>query len=362
LSAGPTYFAMLLRVLALGAVAAAFQVRVAQDQSSSQRTLAALQELWNGVELGEESSISLRRLLDLGPGNAASGDSFVAQEQRAQKAQPKRPTLALMGPFDSGTHLMLYSLIANWPREMQQACLSPGALNKGQEPQMCRHIWKHSLVDKDGVYRVLERSMGDLRNAVLVILVRSPVSQALSWKRDPWDLARCMERPWEEMDRPCEANLRAKPPSSFMGISDDVDVFNSTADVYNRYVRLYSDLASEGLFKDVKIIAYEEMVMSPTKVLDAIAQALDWPKKNSYTILDGSQKNELGTSRSAAFAKIQQRTYLSKVGVEGVRKLCEGVDTKALAALPDSATGFSRGYARDCDPDVVRQAEEGAAL
>jgi hypothetical protein len=357
---------MLLRVLTLGAVAAAFQVRVAEDQgsveSSSQTTRAVLKELWSGAELGEGSSFSLRRLLSFGFGNTTFEDFFMAKERRAPAVQAGRPKLALMGPFDSGTHLMLYSLIANWPQEMQQACLSPGALNPGQEPQMCRHIWKHSLVDKDGVYRVLERSMGDLRNAVLVILVRSPVSQALSWKRDPWDLARCMERPWEEMDQPCEANLRAKPPASFMGIPGDVDIFNSTADVYNRYVRLYSDLASEGLFRDVKIIAYEEMVTSPTKVLDTIAQALNWPKKDSYKILDGSQKNELGTSRSAAFAKIQQRSYLATVGTVGVRKLCEGVDAAALAAMPASATGFSRGYARDCDPDAVRQAEAAAAL
>lgn len=359
------YLAMLIRVLALGAVAAAFQVQVAQDQGSagglSQGSLAALQELWSGAELGKDSGRSLRRLL-LGSRNATSEDNFMTQEKRAQAAQPAGPKLALMGPFDSGTHLMLYSLIANWPQEMQQACLSRGALKPGQEPQMCRHIWKHSLVDKESVYRVLERSMGDLRNAVLVLLVRSPVSQVLSWKRDPWDLGRCMERPWEEMDRPCEANLRAKPPASFMGIASDVDVFNSTADVYNRYVRLYSDLASEGLFKDVKIIAYEEMVMSPAKVLDTIAQALNWPKKDSYRILDDSQKNELGNSRSAAFLKIQQRTYLAKVGAEGVRKLCEGVDTEALAALPSSATNFSRGYAKDCDPDALRHAEAGAAL
>mmetsp|Transcript_43286 Transcript_43286/g.124108 ORF Transcript_43286/g.124108 Transcript_43286/m.124108 type:complete len:358 (+) Transcript_43286:118-1191(+) len=357
---------MIFRLLALVSVAAAFKAHVAQDLgsagSSTQGADAALKQLWSGLELGEESSFSLKRLLSFGLGNTTFEDWFLAPEKRERAVEPKKPTLALMGPFDSGTHLMLYSLIANWPQEMIQACLSPGALDPGREPQMCRHIWKHSLVDKDSVYRVLERSMGDLRNAVLVLLVRSPVSQVLSWKRDPWDLARCMNRSWEEMGRPCVANLRAKPPASFMGITDDADAFQSTADVYNRYVRLYSDLASEGLFRDVKIIAYEEMVMSPAKVLDAIAQALDWPRKDPYKILDGSQKNELGTSRAAAFAKIRQRTYLAAVGAEGVQRLCEGIDTEALAALPASATGFSRGYAGDCDPAALRQAVALGAL
>lgn len=324
-----------------------------QDSSeeSTQRLHLALRELWSGAELGRESSFAvLNDMLrsstaELGQGELAGGTK-----------------LALMGPFDSGTHLMLYSLIANWPKEMQRACLSPGALEPGQEPQMCRHIWKHSLVDKDGVYRVLRRSLGSLQDTVLLILVRSPVSQVLSWKRDPWDLGACLRRPWEEMDQPCKADMRAKPPASFAGIpKDDVDTFESTADVYNRYMRLYSKLASEGLFKAVKIVAYEEMVTSPSEILDSIAATLDWPKPDSYRILDGSQKNELGTSRADAFTKIRNRTYLVKVGTEGVQKVCQGIDSGALAALPASVTGFSKVYAQDCNPAAMAEAEAASA-
>lgn len=352
---------MLLRVLLLATAAAAVQVHVDKDFSvgqdsadvSSQKLRLALQELWGGAELTQDGSAALSDMI--------WNRSLAPRQQQQYDEQAElagKPKLVLMGPMDSGTHLMLYSLIANWPQEMQQACLSPGALEPGQEPQMCRHIWKHSLVDKEGVYRVLRKSVGDLEDAVLLILVRSPMSQVLSWKRDPWDLAPCLSRPWEEMDQPCKADLKSKPPASFAGIpTSGADTFESIADVYNRYMRLYSDLAQEGQFKAVKIVAYEEMVTSPSEILDGVATALNWAKPDTYRILDGSQKNELGTSRVDALAKIQKRTYLTRVGAEGVQRVCQGIDRKALEALPVSAGGFSKGYVRDCSPEAMKEAE-----
>merc|ERR1719253_460566 len=120
-------------------------------------------------------------------------------------------------------------------------------------------------------------------------------------------------------------------------------------------MRLYSDLASEGRFKEVQIVAYEEMVTSPSKILDGVATALDWPKPDAYRILDGTQKNELGTSRADALAKIQKRTYLTRVGAEGVQKVCQGIDRGVLENLPASVAGFSLGYARDCSPEAMKE-------
>jgi len=297
--------------------------------------------LWSG---GELSSDAVAHLFPKGKNKEAISMPSAAVEK-----------LVLMGPMDSGTHLMSWLLTQNYAGHMDAAC--------GMTFQGCRYLWKHSA-DIPGVYRVLQGSVGqDLSNTVVVAMVRSPIAQIVGWRKDPWDLRQCVDRPWGKMADTCEARITATLPEEHEGLAK-VDSptmrFLSTMGVYNQYIKLYKTLKSDGRFRDVLIVPYEDLVLTPKAVLYQVAQALDWEPSWDTTLPqghEGGMKGAHGLSRWDAVMRIQSRDFVDEAD-GGLPLLCKHLNLTLIRGLkegtyvdnnPDLDASMVREYDFDCN-------------
>ena len=118
-----------------------------------------LKALWDGVDLPTEV------LAALGP------PKKVLQTKKKSTSAAK---WLLLGPFDSGTNLFEMSVKSNFPQ------LGEAEFPKGKK------VWKHTLSGSNAITTTLQQQVAPLtlKSVVLVIMVRSPLSQISSWKKE----------------------------------------------------------------------------------------------------------------------------------------------------------------------------------
>merc|ERR1712050_687331 len=107
----------------------------------------------------------------------------------------------ILGAFDSGTNL--FSLMAG--------------MNFPSAKQWNGSFWKHSTLGAQKIKDAMAQMASvdqPLIKVVLVIMVRSPISQFVSWRKAPYNLEYCLNRTLESMGSPC------------IGFTDNVDVSN----------------------------------------------------------------------------------------------------------------------------------------
>lgn len=285
------------------------------------------------------------------------------QRQQERKRSPSLTRqvnlkLALLGPFDTGTHLLLNTLQANYHDEVVKACGWESMVIDDDPTSHCR-LWKHGInisdsrYDQGGqpVYQILRRQSIRKADTVVVMLVRSPLATMISWWKAAYNLAPCVDRGMEQYSMPCTANGMAwegaGQPDWFSLLP-----FTSTMDVYNTYIRMYGALQEEGRLHAALLVTYEDLVYSPGDVINAIADAMGWPPRASVGIADTAAKSHgWAHGRSLALEKLRSRDWLQHIPSEVRKAMCTGLELRALEGLRDNnyrSDEPSETYDADC--------------
>mmetsp|Transcript_53234 Transcript_53234/g.126993 ORF Transcript_53234/g.126993 Transcript_53234/m.126993 type:complete len:496 (+) Transcript_53234:123-1610(+) len=241
-------------------------------------------------------------------------------------AKPFRKMYLLFGPEDSGTNLLQALVEKNWP-------------GKYITQDTRRVLWKHSLSGVEDMYSLLKIPYPRLEQLPAMIVLRSPISQVASWMSAPYELKRCLNRPVANYSQPCRADLRAR--SSRMEQQRlDLLHFSSSVEVYNSYLRQYRQLMNESRFKSVTVIHYEDMLLTPSKVVKQVADILGEKPLAEFAYLGEETAKPQGPKphgRDAAIDKLKTRSYLQKVGREGLEVLCPLLDQSLLQDMTEGS-------------------------
>lgn len=268
--------------------------------------------------------------------------------------------LALLGPFDTGTHLLLNTLMANHQTHLYKACDWDTLTIDHDKTAHCR-LWKHGINISDSphnqggepVYEVLKRQGVQPKDTVVVMMVRNPLATLTAWKKAAYDLGPCAWRALDEYDQACSARHIKwhgdGQPDKFATAS-----FSSTMDAYNRYMRMYSAIQNEGRVHAAVLVTYEDMVYSPGDVVNEIADAMGWPQRDDVAVIDAPAKSHGDAhGRDRALEKLRGRDWLQKIPSDAVRKaMCMGLDTSVLQGIQDNRYDSdepSKSYAADCN-------------
>mmetsp|Transcript_43005 Transcript_43005/g.79945 ORF Transcript_43005/g.79945 Transcript_43005/m.79945 type:complete len:382 (-) Transcript_43005:57-1202(-) len=283
--------------------------------------------LWSGTDLPEELMSTLH-------------------EQLHQQHHPNwtfsastRHRYTVLGAFDSGTNL--FYAMAN--------------LNFGIA-QSRAEIWKHSTVGASAIIEAMARraeAAGEqLSDVVLVLMVRSPISQVVSWKKATYNLENCMERPFADMGHPCTAGTN--------NIEDEghSQTFSSTMDVYNTYLQQYHDLKKAGAFKHVFMFTYEDLVLNPKKVLHAFGRKCGAtilpPSIVPFVVMEAPAKEHGdAVGREEALQKLASRSWMDSFSSDkaGLVTLCKDLNRSLIKDLVEGAyrdAGKQVPYSHDC--------------
>jgi hypothetical protein len=197
-------------------------------------------------------------------------------------------------------------------------------------------------------------------------MVRSPISQMSSWKDNPYSLEPCFDRSWSEMTESCFANTSPEWHDIVEGCDKNVKTdksieFDSSVDVYNRYLELYLQLQKDSRIGDVILIPFEDLVITPGAELTRIAEAMGWDVPEQIQIFEAEAKTH-GSSknREEALDHLDSREWLDGVEEDTLQSICALLNVTALE-------GFSEGtnsveplpYLYDCNN---HSAAAGAAL
>eukprot|EP00747_Dinoflagellata_sp_TGD_P093118 gnl/TRDRNA2_/TRDRNA2_165649_c0_seq3.p1 gnl/TRDRNA2_/TRDRNA2_165649_c0~~gnl/TRDRNA2_/TRDRNA2_165649_c0_seq3.p1 ORF type:complete len:302 (-),score=16.34 gnl/TRDRNA2_/TRDRNA2_165649_c0_seq3:6-911(-) len=262
----------------------------------------------------------------------------------------------ILGPANSGTNLLARLISANLPG-LQQT----------------HYLWKHSNSGTEDIYKILNLYMPqNINEMVAIAMVRSPISQIVSWKNYPYFTKYCMNRPWESMAEPCNIKVRARRGQTDDAIGSFVS-FNSTMSVYNEYLRLYRTLERDGEFKRMLIFTFEDLVMNPAEVIRQIARAADVAEPAEIRLIEQSAKDhvtnrkEWKNGRNEAIDKLRSRSYLKQITKEGLRVLCSGMDRELWEGFAEGSLGAPSErvpYTADCDDfgEAVVTAADASSL
>lgn len=313
-----------------------------------------LEKLWSGTDVEEadiegDSVMSLRGAITTdeakGPSEADCVRSMPGTPPEPQESwntipghMPRR--VLIYGPMDSGTNLLEDILTQNFPDMLD----------------FSMRMWKHSLDtshDLTNLYATLSEVFGsELQQTTLFIMVRSPISQVVSWHNAPYALKQCLLRDWSEMASSCNAAI-APRIRDCGDIRKQLETFSSTMAIYNSYMRQYQKLVSDGRFAKVFLVPYEDLLSSTTPWVKEFSEGLELPMPAQVTIpSDPSKTHGDAVGRDAAIAKLQAREWLDEVGAEGVRSLCQDLDRESIATLLENHQDREAEpvpYARDCE-------------
>jgi len=295
-------------------------LQVGSLQTSETKRQAALRALWNGDDLPEEVMSNFRHALPT---------SLIDSKQTSSSVG-----YVLLGSFDSGTNLFEVTAGLNFPGV---SILKP--------------VWKHSTLGAEAIAQAIkERSTTKPKDTVLVILVRSPIAQIVSWKNASYNLKECADRAYSSMDKPCIGYTNM--------ISDDVDPYNphtftSTMDAYNTYLAQYQDLKKLDTFKRVLMIGYEDLVLDPDKVMKEFGEACDTRIPKEIQLQEDPAKDHGDAcGRSAAEAKIKSHSWLEELQQSDVKLLCNDLKQSLIEDIFEGSYRKQEEqvpYTKDCD-------------
>lgn len=301
--------------------------------SESQRSVAPKEEgppaettpsdvrSWDGLDDSEGEYMSKDLQPDAGRLNRSI--SWKPVDKRNAKV------FVLLGPMDSGTHLIQKLITSNF------AGLMSSHRPKGE-------IWKHSNDGANNIYKELSKNLQrqTLEETSAIMIIRSPLSQIVSWKNNSYKMRACVDRPYERMNESCQPLLSACSPDP-NALHGRVS-FRSTVDVYNQYVRQYQQIAADGKFMSAHIFSYEDVVSSTEKVILVLAKLFGKPVPDVIDLRDQSAKGKYGIGRMQARYKIENRLYLNGVSTAQQAILCQGLDYN-LADMIVEGSYFAKG-------------------
>lgn len=296
---------------------------------------AVLDRLWSGADLSEDEWPLAETHRGATPRRLTS---------QAVSDPSKAETLILLGPMDSGTHLVADAIQRNFPEKKS-------AMTQVLRWHFKDSLWKHT-VDLASIYDELHQTVGeDLSRTAVVAVVRNPLSNLVAWKHKNYqEIVECMCRPFVQMNESCHARL---------SYTRKLPDFSSTVDILNTYLRTYRELKNSGKFSSVTIVPYEDMIYSPTETIENIAQGIGWDLQiddNGAKFInlpgDDRGKHPNKASRLIAMTRLQSRLHLEYIK-PAMPSLCGALSQSALAGFGEGAfvedPSLKRGYAADCE-------------
>lgn len=258
----------------------------------------------------------------------------------------------IVGPFDSGTNLMQMLVQRNFP-----SVVLPCHCSEASTPR----FWKHSNSGPLEFKNAVQRAGLNPAAVKVIVLLRSPLSQAVSWRKAPYNLEPCTAKLYDRWKFYCSARIAAsvdlcKPRSPFGLSTDDTRPvgFQNTIEVYNAYVRQYLSLASSGWFSGVHIVTYEEILYQPEAVIEELARFLEAPMPVNVDICSAPAKGHGNAhGRDLALQMYRQRPWLHSIG-GNVRTFCSLIDMGLLENLTEGKGfvaelgGEALPYSHDC--------------
>jgi len=319
---------------------------------------ALVSDLWDGMDIADAADVL--RILDGTATALARPRRPLRRDREAGNTDGSKRSLVLLGPFDVGTHLLLNTLRLNHETEVFKACSWESMTIDNDKTAHCR-LWKHGVNISDGVnttggepvYTILNRQGVALDDAVIVMLVRSPLATMVAWKKAGYDLKQCLARDMASFGSPCWA-MHMTWRGNGQPDPWKMTSFSSTMDAYNRYMRMYKAIRADQRVHRAVLVTYEDLVFSPGDVVNEIADAMGWPEKEQVAIVEGPAKNHGGAvGRERALQKLRGRMWLQEIQSEENRRIiCRGLDAGALEGIQDntlSADEPSDSYMADCE-------------
>ncbi|CAK9013321.1 unnamed protein product [Durusdinium trenchii] len=268
--------------------------------------------------------------------------------QRVVPVSSKRSLLQLLGMYDSGTNLMLATIVSNFPLCCQQAyrpdimdlqieaqdhgrCLHWATPEKHVNPlqmldalkgQKMKH-WDPKLVDFQQKHQI-----------AIVALVRDPLAQLQSWKKAPYGLERCAKRKrcafhstatdcipttaW--ITEPCTWWDPARHHNA--GITGGS--FPSLPAIWNGYTLGYWRLRAESGYKQVLLVKFEELVMAPAAVVSRISEAMDMRVHSEDVAVAERAAKAHGKAkdRNAAIKSLESRDFVKSYTAKELKATC----------------------------------------
>jgi len=211
-------------------------------------------------------------------------------------------------------------------------------------------VFKHILTNASDIKQRYEKELGDVSKTTLLVMVRDPLSQMVSWTHAGYFLEPCFGRDVTLWNTQCIAdNENVGGKNAFPDSSSHV--FKSSMQVYNDYIRQYMDLKDHGGFRNVVVVPYEDLVLTPNNVVSNIADKLNVRvPEGGATILQNSAKGEgIAHGREAVLKKITQRSYLKEIPSDMMPIVCKAIDKKQIASLTEGTyTEHPRSYMDSC--------------
>lgn len=301
--------------------------------STAAQTVA--HRLWHGEDLSEEEHKTI----------------FPRYNYSNHKAGTLTKPYKIVGMFGSGTNLMRTFLEANFgePAESFGTCYDKSGDTRSQLP--CPDFWKHTHP-----YRIeyFDESPSSLRAAVVIAMVRNPISQLASWKRTPFNLRGCSVEAGEctcddgDTDEvslgyfPCGANTSDKLAVNFGSPSAKSSKakgapYASFMSVWNSYTTGYEFLAHADIPVKVIVVHFEDLVENPESVLERLSKELgaERPTEPVKIISYNARPFDRDKSkdRFAALHAIKTKSYRQAFSEADIRKMCKEFDTELLLEL-----------------------------
>jgi len=251
----------------------------------------------------------------------------------------KKPRLYVHGAgYDTGTNLIYKLLEKNFPDEFDNFCHPSRHTPQDKWPQLFLDPPCFGLAKQMSEYDPIEKWALANNITVLLSIVRSPLAQIHSWRKAPYTISPCLERPPEQYNESCHDWLRGQR-------------FASTMDVYNEQLRLEKRLRTNGLFKKVIPITYEQLVLDDVEpIMQKLADALqlDMPKKLQTQDAPANPSHGYQNGREEAKLKLQERPWLhdSSFSSQVLTMMCNGLSHSDQAGLFEGSSG--RKYTQDC--------------
>jgi len=264
-----------------------------------------------------------------------------------------RKNLILLGPFDSGTNLLLTELKLNFNQSLNCHTIRDGS--------HCS-VWKHGLETDSSLLDMLPTLPEFTPNTTLtmsdfqiIIMVRSPFSQLSSWQKAPYNLNDCLSANrfhfyssgslWK--GGPCTAAV-AWDNSGYQDPDSRVS-FHGITDIYNKYLQMYRAIEADGR-ASVRLVTYEDLVSTPDLVLRSLAEQFGWTQPAEILLLDSPAKDHgKACGRDSALQKISDRSFLDEFTMNDKNAVCMSLDFESIQGLTEGTWGGApRPYAMDC--------------
>lgn len=245
----------------------------------------------------------------------------------------------ILGPFDSGTNLMEQTIKSNFPTAWKSG-------------EYLAKLWKHGNDhgNASNIYASAKHLIGyNVSDIVAVALIRSPLAQVMAWKKAPYYLKPCVNRPQTDYGKPCSPALGATiwDPTIHKCMSDVYVKFGSVMDVYNSYVKLYKSIVEEKRFSAVLIVTFEELVYDAPSVVRRLGPLLGLEALAEPVVFTSpAKKHGKAKGRVEQLKSLEDRPWLRAFSNETLMTLCCLLDIPALGNLSDPS---GRTYAKDCE-------------